>query len=136
MLGRSSDSYIDKSGNIIYLFDTEYSLSIEDPIIEWEISAFEINDGNYVKVAQVVLKPEFSHSRADVIEQLCEKYKLDAVKIYDAFDNSDVTGKRDYQRLKDDKTGYYALCDESHFYKISFANECTSMSKILKTDLH
>ena len=58
----------------------------------------------------------------EVVELLCGKYHLDAVKFYEKFENSDVTGKRDILKLKADKEGYYAPCDNNHLYQISYAN--------------
>ncbi len=107
ILGRASDSYIDKNGNRVYLFDIEYSLDVDDPVIEWEITAHETAEGTFV-VGQVVLKKEYRDREPEAVKLLCEKYNLDAVKIYEKFENSDVTGKRDFQKLKADKTGYYA----------------------------
>ena len=130
ILGRASDSYVDKNGKRIYLFDIEYSLEMTDPVIEWEITAHQTNDGISV-VGQVVLNPEYKQSKAEVVEFLCAKYDLDAVKFYDSFENSDVTGKRDFQKLKQDKCGYYAPCDESNLFKISFEEEFKKQ-KILK----
>lgn len=111
ILGRATDSYIDENGNIVYLFDIEYVLESSDPIIEWEISALEI-EGGIALVAQVVLKPEYVNQEAFVVEHLCKKYNLDAVKIYDSFPISDITGKRDFKALKGDRQGYFAFYDE------------------------
>ena len=119
ILGRASDSYVDKSGKRIYLFDIEYSLELDDPVIEWEITAHETNEGTFV-VGQVVLKKEYLDKKAEAIEVLCKKYLLDAVKIYEKFEISDVTGKRDFQKLKDDKEGYFAPYDETHMMMLSF----------------
>lgn len=47
----------------------------------------------------------------EAIKLLCEKYHLDSVKIYDKFESSEVTGKRDYQLLMDDKSGYFRWQD-------------------------
>ena len=58
MLGRSTDSYVDEFGERHYLFDIEYSLDIEDPVIEWEISAFK-NGTKHDIVAQIIMKPEY-----------------------------------------------------------------------------
>lgn len=111
MLGRFRDSYVDKNGEVHYLFDIEYSLSVEDPVIEWEISAFKYKD-DYKVVAQVVLKNEFIGKEDYVVNYLCSKYGLDGVKIYDSFETSEVTGKRDYKLLKTDRMGYLAPYDE------------------------
>ncbi len=119
ILGRASDSYVDKNGNLIYLFDIEYSLDVDDPVLEWEITAHETKEGTFV-VGQVVLKKEYKGTKEEVVRYLCEKYHLDAVKIYDKFENSDVTGKRDFQRLKNDKVGYYTLGEDGHLHEVSF----------------
>ena len=108
MLGRSTDSYIDENGNIKYLFDIEYALSEDDPVIEWEITAFKATDNKTDVVAQVVLKNEYIGYEQEVVNYLCEKYNLDGVKFYDSFETSEVTGKRDYQLLKHDYNGYYS----------------------------
>lgn len=117
ILGRADDSYIAEDGRTVVLFDIEYSLETEDPVIEWEISSFYCDNKNYV-VGQVVLKNGVNASEA--IELLCNKYKLDAVKIYPKFESSEVTGKRDYQKLKSDTQGYYGLYDDTHFVKYNF----------------
>ena len=119
ILGRASDSYIDRDGNRVYLFDIEYSLDINDPVIEWEITAHKLSNDTAV-VAQVVLKKEYLHHKAHAIRYLCNKYSLDAVKIYDNFEISDVTGKRDFQRLKGDKEGYYTPMDDMQLARVSY----------------
>ncbi len=129
VLGRASDSYVDGNGQTVYLFDVEYSLETTDPVIEWEISAHETEDGVAV-VGQVVLKKEYQDKKAEVVEFLCKKYALDAVKIYDKFDISDVTGKRDYQKLKADKCGYYAPCDGESLWLADYANKQSVMQKV------
>ena len=119
ILGRASDSYVDKDGNHIYLFDIEYSLEMDDPVIEWEITAHE-KYGDIFVVGQVVLKKEWVNRKEEAVKLLCEKYNLYAVKIYDKFELSDVTGKRDFQKLKADKSGYYALSEDHTLFEVSF----------------
>ena len=130
MLGRSSDSYVDENGNIVYLFDTENSLSIDDPIIEWEVSAFKTND-RYVKVAQVVLKNKYIDRQHEVINYLCKKYSLDGVKIYDSFSISEVTGKRDYKLLKEDRNGYYSPYNENSLIITDYPENKEPVSRII-----
>ena len=119
ILGRASDSAYDKNGNKIYLFDIEYSLESTDPIIEWEITAHKTNK-EYSIVGQVVLKPEMIGNEAEIIEQITKKYHLDALKIYDKFESSEVTGKRDFEKLKKDIYDYYAPYDEENLLKITY----------------
>lgn len=119
ILGRASDSAYDKNGNKIYLFDIEYSLESTDPIIEWEITAHKTNK-EYSIVGQVVLKPEMIGNESEIIEQITKKYHLDALKIYDKFESSEVTGKRDFEKLKKDIYDYYAPYDEENLLKITY----------------
>jgi len=123
ILGRADDSFVDENGNTIYLFDIEYSLEAEDPIIEWEISRFQdINGKNYI-VGQVVPKNEFIGREDEIVEFLCKKYNLDAIKIYSKFESSEVTGKRDFKKLKADNIDYYAPLDENRFYHINYYSD-------------
>lgn len=71
-------------------------------------------------VGQVVLKKEYRDKQEDAIKLLCNKYNLDAIKIYDKFEISDVTGKRDFLKLKAAKTGYYAPNPDDTLYEMSF----------------
>nr|WP_051527330.1 class I adenylate-forming enzyme family protein [[Eubacterium] cellulosolvens] len=120
ILGRASDSYRDEQGKTKYLFDIEYALETSDPVVEWEISAHTTDSGTYV-VGQVILKDEYKNKPKEVIEMLCKKYHLDSVKIYKEFEMSDVTGKRDYQLLKNDKEGYYCV-HNGELCEVSYAN--------------
>lgn len=135
ILGRADDSYIDEKGNTVYLFDIEYSLDESDPVIEWEITAHRTDTGHEV-VGQVILKGNIPDSKATIVEYLCTKYHLDGIKIYDSFENSDVTGKRDFKKLKEDCEGFYAPCDNVYLYKISYTDgKKSTKQKVLKTDI-
>ena len=119
ILGRASDSYVDKTGNRVYLFDIEYSLEFDDPVIEWEITAHKTDKDTFV-VGQVVLKKEYRTKQEEAIKLLCKKYNLKAVKVYEKFELSDVTGKRDFQKLKSDKTGYFAIGTDGELVEVDF----------------
>ena len=121
ILGRATDSFIDRDGHTVYLFDIEYSLDVEDPVIEWEITAHSTKDGTFV-VGQVVLRKDCQTALSEIVESLCNKYHLDAIKFYEQFDDSDVTGKRDVQKLRADKKGYYAPLDDVSLYQLSFSD--------------
>ncbi len=133
MLGRSSDSYIDENGNTKYLFDIENSLEIDDPIIEWEITAFKTTK-NYEVVGQVVLKNEYIGHEDEVIRFLCNKYKLNGIKIYDSFEISEVTGKRDYRLLKHDYNSYYYPFDENSLIEKNYSEKGTITYKIVNNN--
>lgn len=122
MLGRSSDSYITKDGQVRYLFDIEYSLDNNDPISEWEISSFKLPNGETKVVAQIVLKDGFDGDKKEFVTYICNKYKVDAVKFYDSFGVSEVTGKRDYLFLQHDRKDYF-VPTENGITTITFEEE-------------
>lgn len=132
ILGRASDSCIDENGNVKYLFDIEYSLDASDPVIEWEISAHKDVNGKTYIVGQIVPKNEYIGKEAYIIDYMCKKYNLDAVKIYDLFESSEVTGKRDFKKLKADKFGYYAPASDDDFYEIDFDDNSLPSKKLVK----
>lgn len=133
ILGRASDSYVNSAGKRVYLFDIEYSLESSDPIIEWEITAHVLKHSTAV-VGQVILKKEYINKKASVVKYLCKKYNLDAIKIYSSFETSDVTGKRDYEKLHSDKDGYYAPYNEINLVEISYRDGLRTEVRIVGCD--
>ncbi|NMA51134.1 MAG: acyl--CoA ligase [Mollicutes bacterium] len=131
MLGRASDSIINQDGETIYLFDIERSLAADDPVIEWEINAFKDFEGNNYVVGQVVLKKEFIGKEAEVIKYLIDKYHLFAIKIYNEFELSEVTGKRNYKLLANDYEGYLAFDRNGHFIEYNFSPDGEIIQKNL-----
>lgn len=119
ILGRADDSYLNEKGERIYLFDIENALEIDDPVMEWEITALQDEKKTHV-VGQVVPKRGYENSVEDIVLLLCKKYSLDAVKFYEKFELSEVTGKRDWQKLKNDKIGYLAIDKDGIVYERSF----------------
>ena len=47
----------------------------------------------------------------------------------DKFESSEVTGKRDYQLLKEDKEGYYCL-EKGILYEVSYSDNRRKQQKI------
>lgn len=132
MLGRSSDSYIDENGETKYLFDIEYALSNDDPITEWEITDFKVNGKRTEVVAQVVLKQEYRGQEENIVEYICNKFKVDGVKFYDSFETSEVTGKRNYQLLKQDYEGYYCPYNENFLLLKNYSKDGNIVEKVVK----
>lgn len=123
MLGRESDSYVDENGETKYLFDIEYALSEDDPIVEWEITAFKVNGKGTEVVAQVVLKNEYIGKEQELVEYICNKFNLDGVKFYYSFETSEVTGKRNYKLLQHDYEGYYSPLNENQFIYKNYSED-------------
>ena len=121
ILGRGSDSCVDENGKRIFLFEIESSLDEKDPISEWEISAFKNDRGGYDVVGQIILDPDRAEPTPDLVEYICRKYKLDAVKFYNEFEIGEITAKRDYILLTHDYNGYYAPCSKNHMMVINYS---------------
>lgn len=121
IMGRGSDSYVDKDGKRVYLFMIESSLDENDPISEWEISAFKNDEGGYDVVGQIILDPERAEPTPELVEYICNKYGLSAVKFYNEFEIGEITAKRDYILLTHDYNGYYAPCSKNHLMLINYS---------------
>ncbi len=126
ILGRESDSYIDENGKRVYLFQIEYSLDENDPILEWEISAFKNECGGYDVVGQIILDPDCTTPQNELVDYFCKKYKLDAVKFYQEFEMGEITSKRDFVLLAHDYKGYISPCDENHHYMVNYSEDGTT----------
>lgn len=136
ILGRASDSYINENGERVYLFLIEYTLDENDPIIEWEINAFKKENGKHDVVAQIVADPNCDMAKAELVEHICNKYDVNAVKFYTEFETGEVTGKRDYLLLSHDYEGYYTPCDEENLYLVNYSeNGTTTRVKVSKKDI-
>lgn len=136
ILGRASDSYINEKGERVYLFMIEYSLDKADPILEWEISAFKNDEGGHDVVGQIILDPNCTTPKAELVEYFCKKYPLKAIKFYTEFELGEVTSKRDYILLAHDYEGYYAPCDENYLYFVNYSEDGTvSRTKISKDEI-
>ena len=129
ILGRASDSYIDENGKRVYLFQIEYSLDEDDPVLEWEISAFKNECGGYDVVGQIILDPECTTPKNELVDYFCKKYKLDAIKFYQEFELGEITSKRDFVLLAHDYNGYVSPCDENHHYLVNYSEDGTTIRR-------
>ena len=134
ILGRASDSYVDVNGKRVYLFMIEYELDENDPIIEWEISAFKNDKNSYDVAGQIILETDNKQPKAELIEYFCKKYGLNSVKFYDEFETGEITGKRDYILLTHDYEGYYSPCDAEYLYKINYSEDGTTTRVKIRKD--
>ena len=121
IMGRASDSYVDENGKRVYLFMIESTLDENDPINEWEISAFRNEKGGYDVVGQVILDPEEAEPSAELVKYICDKYHLDAVKFYKEFEIGEITAKRDFILLSHDYEGYLAPCDDGGLMMVDYS---------------
>ena len=110
-------------------FQIEYSLDENDPILEWEISAFKNECGGYDVVGQIILDPDCTTPQNELVDYFCKKYKLDAVKFYQEFEMGEITSKRDFVLLAHDYKGYISPCDENHHYMVNYSEDGTTTRK-------
>ena len=99
----------------------ESTLDENDPINEWEISAFRNEKGGYDVVGQVILDPDEAEPSAELVRYICSKYHLDAVKFYKEFEIGEITAKRDYILLAHDYNGYLAPCEDGSLMLVDYS---------------
>lgn len=114
VLGRSSDSFVDTNGNIVYLFEIENKIANNKYVKECELVPLTI-DGKVVPVAHIVLEDSAKQLSGDVLsvinaECIEEFSNLEAIpyayKLRNNFPTSPISGKRDYETLKYETDGY------------------------------
>jgi len=121
IMGRASDSYVDENGKRVYLFMIESTLDENDPINEWEISAFKNEKGGYDVVGQIILDPDEAEPSAELVKYICDKYHLDAVKFYKEFEIGEITAKRDYILLTHDYKGYLTQGEDGRLMLVDYS---------------
>ncbi|MBO7474285.1 MAG: acyl--CoA ligase [Ruminococcus sp.] len=132
IMGRASDSYVDENGKRVYLFMIESTLDENDPINEWEISAFKNEKGSYDVVGQIILDPDEAEPSAELVKYICEKYHLDAVKFYKEFEIGEITAKRDYILLTHDYRGYISPSEDGSLMLVDYSANGSTVR--IKTD--
>lgn len=124
--GRCNDSFVDKNGNIVYLFDIETLVEDIKYVREAEVVSVDI-DGCMVPIVHVVLDKKAVNFSNDVLKVIQEtlKSKLDnpnaipyAYKIRDSFATSPISGKRDYASLKYETDGYQKFDEDGNLIPV------------------
>lgn len=104
--GRTSDYFIARNGQKIFLFDSEAVILSDSAIAQCKVVATEIGE-DIISIAHIVLKPENNNKTEDIIQRLdnqCQM-KLSEVAIPKAYKVRNVfpvhaNGKRDIEQLK------------------------------------
>lgn len=120
VLGRSSDSFIDPKGNIVYLFEIENKIANNKYVKECELVPLTVN-GKVVPIAHIVLEESVKQFSNDVISLINSECMVEftnpeaipfAYKLRDKFPTSPISGKRDYETLKYETEGYLQVTKE------------------------
>lgn len=124
VVGRSSDSFTDSKGNIVYLFDIENMIANNKYVKECELVPLTIG-GKKVPVAHIVLEKnavQLSEDILTLINKECisnlsnEEAIPFAYKLRDKFPTSPISGKRDYDTLKYETEDYIKITDQGIIY--------------------
>ncbi len=118
--GRSTDSFTDSNGNIVYLFEIENKIASSKYVKECELVSLTVA-GKVVPVAHIVLERNAQKLAKDVLFAInaeCEKEFSNpeaipfAYKLRDSFPTSPISGKRDYETLKYETEGYLQITEK------------------------
>ncbi|MCR4755828.1 MAG: acyl--CoA ligase [Lachnospiraceae bacterium] len=106
--GRRSDSFVDREGNVVYLFDIENIVEEVNGVREAEVIAITIDDRK-VPIVHVIPTETEGFDRGSFIRKIDERIKETVVnrnavpyayKIRESFSTSPISGKRDYAILQ------------------------------------
>lgn len=120
VLGRSTDSFVDSKGNIVYLFEIENKIASNKYVKECELVPLTV-DGKVVPIAHIVLEESAKCLPADVLlvinTELLEEFANPeaipyAYKLRDNFPTSPISGKRDYETLKYETEDYLQITSD------------------------
>ena len=131
VLGRSTDSFIDENGEIVYLFEIENLIANNKYVKECEMVPLTVN-GKKVPVAHIVMEEnakDISDQVIKLIHEECEKEFENksavpyAYKVRDKFPTSPISGKRDYETLKYETDDYIFVDNKTLFIKQNIISE-------------
>ena len=135
VLGRSTDSFVDSKGNIVYLFEIENMIAANKYVKECELVALTVCEKK-VPVVHIVLEENAKKIASEVlscIHQQCvnELHNTEAIpfayKIRDKFPTSPISGKRDYETLKYEVDGYLKFDGAGEIYNIFIDSDESQM---------
>ena len=129
--GRSTDSFIDDDGNVVYLFDIETQVEDIKYVQQAEVVALTV-DGRKVPVVHIVLDKKAKTMAEDVLKVINSTLKENnennnsipyAYKIRDSFEISPISGKRDYEILKYETDGYLRFNEKGCIEPVEIISE-------------
>lgn len=136
--GRKNDSFIDKDGNIVYLFDIEMDVEELDFVKEAEVVSMKVNN-TQVPIVHVILEENIKNELAvkQINDYLAIKYKNTsympyAYKIRTSFATSPLSGKRDYSILTSETDGFYRINENNSLETLNLKKEENTKKKTLK----
>lgn len=112
--GRKTDSFVDETGKVVYLFDIESMIEDIDYVKEAEVVALTVDDKK-VPIVHVIVDEKAKYAKKDVIKLIDATLKSKitnpnaipyAYKLRESFATSPISGKRDYESLKYETDGY------------------------------
>lgn len=142
--GRSSDSFIDEDGNVVYLFDIETKVEDIKYVREAEVVALTV-DGKKVPVVHVILDKNANQMAQEVLKVIDYSLRKNfdnknaipyAYKLRESFDTSPISGKRDYAILKYETDGYVKFNDSGEIEPVEInSNESKEHNELLHSKI-
>ena len=135
--GRKSDSFVDENNQVVYLFDIENEVESIEFVKEAEVVSAKVN-GTEVPIVHVILNENGKKNPELTVKYINEKMKQKygdtsylpyAYKIRDNFSTSPISGKRDYNILKEETEGFYKV---NEFDQIDLINLSEKTKKLVK----
>lgn len=135
--GRKSDSFIDENNEVVYLFDIENEVENIDFVKEAEVVSAKVN-GTEVPIVHIILNENGKKNPELIVKYINEKMKEKygdtsylpyAYKIRDSFSTSPISGKRDYNILKEETDGFYKV---NEFNQIDLITLSEKTKKLVK----
>lgn len=129
--GRSSDSFIDSDNNVVYLFDIETLVEDTGLVREAEVVSTVV-DGKRVPIVHIVLDDDKKSQAAEILKKIDStiRQNLDnpnaipyAYKIRKEFGTSPLSGKRDYESLPSETTGFVRFEEDGELIPITINSD-------------
>ena len=142
--GRSTDSFIDENGKVVYLFDIENKIEDIKYVQQAEVVSLTIDDKK-VPVVHIILDKNAKSQALDIIRVIDATLRKDckneneipyAYKVRDSFATSPISGKRDYAILKYETDGYLKFDEDGNLVPIEIlSKESQENNELLRSKI-
>lgn len=140
--GRKNDSFIDQNNKVVYLFDIENEVESISFVKEAEVVSMKVN-GIEVPIVHLILdesvKDKYELALEMINKILKEKFGNTsslpyAYKVRETFSTSPISGKRDYNILKNETEGFYRINENDGLELIDLKDKTSHLvrKKVIK----
>lgn len=142
--GRKSDSFIDETGKVVYLFEIENKVEEIKYVREAEVVALTV-DGKKYPIVHVILDKKAEKIANQILKliDMTLKESFDnpnyipyAYKVRDSFSTSPISGKRDYAILQYETDNYLKINELGEFELIEInSEESKTQNEIIQSEI-